>query len=67
MILFSGTNIRTLVDEVFWGLSYSVGIDFQKKIWSRLFRTVFFTIYQKSAKCWKYIPMAWALLSDIYY
>ena len=57
MILFSGANIGTLIDEVFGGLSYSVGIDFEKKFFSRLFCTIFFAIYQKSAKCWKYIPM----------
>ena len=40
MMLFSGANIRTLVDEVFWGLPYSVSIDFQKK-----FGVGFFPLY----------------------
>ena len=49
MILFSGANIRTLADKVFWGLSYFVCIDFQMKFFSRVFRTIFFTIYTKKA------------------
>ena len=56
MILFSGANIRTLADEMFWGLSYSVCIDFQKKFFSRLFRTIFFTIYQKALSAGNIYP-----------